>query len=462
MTAASFLGLMVLSLLALAWYVTTTDCKSRLESAATKTLGMEYRVQGDMHLGFFPLRLVIHDVHVHNRGTELASVEEARLSVALLPLLVKRVDVTSIELDHPDIFIQRGTDGISNVKRSTPPIHRRPHGPMEITATGGTLRYKLPTSGLIAEVDDCDSRMHDVRTEAPDGRNILQRISFTGDMTCSTGHIKKFTVTDLHVAGKGAGGVIDLDPIALQAFGAQGSARVHAEFTTPIDRYAVHAALPQFDIASLIQDATPKEFATGRAGITADLSFQGRDREEVTRSLSGQVALQGQGITLKDYDLDGELSRLDKTQHFDLADLAAVFIAGPLGVVATKGYDFARLKKKGGTSTVHMLTADFRVEDGIATVEDVALSTDRHRLAAQGKLDLPAESYDAVTVATVDAQGCPMDAQSISGSFTHPKLKKADLLKIAVGPARNVALKAKKLGPHSACKVFYSGSVTPY
>jgi hypothetical protein len=460
--AASLLGVIVLSLLGVAWYVTTDDCRSRFESAATKALGMEYRVQGDMHLGFFPLRLVIHDVHVHNRGTELGSVEEARLSVAFLPLLVKRVDVTWIELDHPQVFIQRGTDGISNAKRSTPPIHHRPHGPMEITATGGMLRYKLPSSGLIAEMDDCDAKMHDVRTEAPDGRRIFQRISFTGDMTCSTGHIEKFQVTDLRVTGKGAAGVIDLDPITLQAFGGQGKVRVHTEFTTPVDRYALHASLPQFDIASLIRDATPKDFAAGRADFTADVAFQGRNRDEVTRSLSGQVSLQGQGITLKDYDLDGELSRLDKTQHFDLADLAAVFIAGPLGIVATKGYDFARLKKKGGASTVHIVVADWQVADGIATADDVALSTDRHRLALQGKLDLPAKSYEGVTVATVDAQGCTMDAQNISGSFTHPKLKKADLLKIAVGPVRNVALKAKKLDPHSRCKVFYSGSVIPY
>jgi AsmA protein len=182
----------------------------------------------------------------------------------------------------------------------------------------------------------------------------------------------------------------------------------------------------------------------------------------LTQSLSGHAFLYAKEIELHGYDLDGELSRFESSQHFDLLDLGAVFYAGPLGLVATKGYDFASIKRKGGTSHIHVLVARVKVEKGVATAEDVAMSTDRYRMAAQGAVDLPKQEFDDVTAAVVDAQGCVIAEQKISGTFKKPKLQKQSMLKVLTGPFRTLGRKAKSLVSKPGCKVFYSGSVIPY
>src|ERR1700733_3709617 len=108
---AALLALSILSLLLLSWYLSTDSFKSWLETKSSRAMGMELQIQGDLRVDLFPVpHLTLYDVHLRNRGTELGSAEEVRLRVALLPLLVRRVDITDMFLDRPSVFIQRGTD----------------------------------------------------------------------------------------------------------------------------------------------------------------------------------------------------------------------------------------------------------------------------------------------------------------------------------------------------------------
>jgi len=65
--------------------------------------------------------------------------------------------------------------------------------------------------------------------------------------------------------------------------------------------------------------------------------------------------------------------------------------------------------------------------------------------------------FKDVTVALIDAQGCPRVQQKIRGSFSKPEVEKPSILTSLAGPARKLLRQTKSLfGGH--CDVFYAGS----
>lgn len=80
------IGLVILIPVALIFFVDTGVYKPRVERAASDALGMEFRIGGRLGIGFLPgLRIRLDDVHIRNRGVDVASAKEADLEIALLP-----------------------------------------------------------------------------------------------------------------------------------------------------------------------------------------------------------------------------------------------------------------------------------------------------------------------------------------------------------------------------------------
>jgi len=138
-----------------------------------------------------------------------------------------------------------------------------------------------------------------------------------------------------------------------------------------------------------------------------------------------------------------------------------VLLAGPLGLVVTKGYDFATIAQSGeGSSEIRTLVSDWRVERGVARAEDVAMATAENRVALQGGIDWANDRFDEVTIALVDAKGCVKVQQKIRGTLQKPVVEKPGLLGSLAGPAVRLLKKGSELlGGGGPCEVFYAGSV---
>ena len=122
--------------------------------------------------------------------------------------------------------------------------------------------------------------------------------------------------------------------------------------------------------------------------IEGDLTMRGTHTAALARSASGQVSLRGRDLVLHGVDLDETIARFESSQSFQLVDLGAVFIAGPFGMLATQGYRFGSLAMSPeGESEVRALVSDWTIDNGVATARDVALATDRHRIAARGECE---------------------------------------------------------------------------
>ena len=133
----------------------------------------------------------------------------------------------------------------------------------------------------------------------------------------------------------------------------------------------------------------------------------GKSADEVRRSLNGDLSLNGENLMLYKMDIDALIMKNEKSQNFNLVDLAAFLLAGPIGPVLTKSYNFARLyeESQGGKGVVRKLVSVWKVENGIAGARDVAFATKHQRIAMTGGLNFINERFEDVTVAVLDKRG---------------------------------------------------------
>jgi AsmA-like protein len=269
-------------------------------------------------------------------------------------------------------------------------------------------------------------------------------------------------VSDLKFSAGGKNGIFDLKPVTMRVFGAQGSGSLQADFSGAVPLYHVRYFLPQFHIEELFKTLSPQKVAEGRMDFSANLSMRGKTVNEMRQTMEGQISLRGENLTLNGIDLDQEFSRFESSQNFNLVDVGAFFFAGPLGLVVTKGYNFASIfQGSGGRSEIRTLVSGWKVEHGVAQAQDVAMATNENRIALQGRLDFVNERFDDVTMALIDTKGCPKVRQKMRGTFAKPVVEKPSILKSLTGPALGLLKKGTDLFPGGKCEVLYAGSVAP-
>lgn len=461
--ALGFIGLLAFGAAALHLLLDPSRYKARLEATASQALGMEVRVGGRSGIALFPVLVTLEDVSVRNAGVDVASAREARLGVALLPLLWKEVRIEKIELGHLRISIERSRDGRLNLQG--PQVAAAGTSPgldwPNVAVTDGTVVYADKRSGQGFEATDCRADVRRLRLPAGDPPDpMLKHLSFTAELACGQVRHDGITASDLKFTADAKDAVIVVEPATLRVFGARGSANIRTDFSGAVPLYRVHFSLAQFPIEEFFKTMSSPRAATGRMDLVADLSMQGRAEREMRQTLQGRISLQGRNLTISGSDLDREFSRFESSQHFNLVDMGAFFLAGPLGLVATKGYDFASLSRGTGVgSEIRTLVSDWKVEHGVAQALDVAMTTPKNRIALRGRLDFVNDRFDDVTVALIDAKGCATVEQKIRGSFSNPVVEQPSPLASLAGPALNLLKQGRALLQGGHCDVFYAGSV---
>lgn len=458
---AGLLGLVVVAA-AVLLLVDANVYRARLEAAVSDALGMQVSIGGRVAIGFFPrLLITLEDVHIRNRGDEIASAKEARVGIDLLPLLRKEVRIQSIALKHARIAIERKHDGQFNVETPDKAAASFPAVDWpSVSLSEATLVYLDKRRGGGFEATDCRVDMHHLRLPGDQPAKLIKGVSFTAEVACGQAHGERVAMSDLKFSAAAKEGVFDLSRITTRVFGAQGSGSIRADFSGAVALYRVRCALPQFPVEEFFKTMGMQKVATGRMDFSADLSMQGKTESEMRRSAKGQVSLRGKNLTLHGSDLDREFSRFESSQTFNLVDVGAFFFAGPLGLVVTKGYNFASIYQGGGVSSeIRTLVSEWKVERGVAHAQDVAIATTQNRVALQGGLDFVNDQFDDVTVALIDAKGCAKVRQRIRGSFEKPVVEKPSVLKSLAGPALRLLKKGADILRGGECGVFYAGSV---
>jgi len=458
-------GLLAVVVLIAPLIVDINRFKPRLEGAASDALGMNVRAGGRLRLGFIPgLHVTIEDGRIlGDQGVSVLSAKKVTLWIKVLPLLRREFRLNRIELGQPKLSIERDSEGRLNLERSkqAAALLSVLEG-ASVVLSNGTLLYSDKRSGGGFEAIDCDLEVRRIRLAGGRGSQPLKGLSLEAELACGEIRAKEFSVSALKASVDGKDGVIEFKPITMRIFGGEAAGSLRANVSGPIPLYQLRCSLPSFRIGEFLSVLSPKKAAEGTMDFSASLSMQGGTTSQLVQTTAGEISLRGGHLTLVGNDLDLMLSRFKSSQSFNLVDVAGVFLAGPLGLAATKGYSFGSLfRGTGGNCSIDTLVSDWKVQRGVARAKDVALATTKNRIALQGGLDFVNERFAGVTVAAIDAGGCASVRQAIRGSFENPTVEKPRVLKSLAGPALKLYRQTRSIFPSAPCEVFYSGSVPP-
>ena len=210
----ALIGLLVLVAITLFLFLDVNAYKPRFEAAVSEILGMEVKVGGRLGIGFFPSLLVtLEDVHIRNRGTEVATARAARIGIDFLTLLHKGFQIEQITLEHPSISIERDRDGKFNFEQS-----EAGRGPLpnlnlaRISLSNGTFRYLDRASGEGFEAGDCSLDMSRLQASGRERPDIMKNLSFAAELACGKIRTKDYAASDLKFSVAGQRGSFDLKP----------------------------------------------------------------------------------------------------------------------------------------------------------------------------------------------------------------------------------------------------------
>jgi AsmA protein len=326
--------------------------------------------------------------------------------------------------------------------------------------TIGALAYIDKKTGESTEVKEIRLAINDLSTAEASGTTV-QRIAFTGDLQCKEVRKGNVVLGNVKSRVKAAQGVISLAPFVMDIFGStgEGSASIDRSKSDPV--YKIDMKVAKLDFEKLEGAFGAKRVIGGKGDLTASLTMKGQGRHRLLSSMDGTFALRGDNLVLYSMDLDKVLTSYETSQEFDLVDLGAFFIAGPLSNLALKGYRYGDVysQTRGGQGTITRFVSHWKIRNGVADATDCALATQHHRIALKGRLDLVNKRYEDVVVALLDDKGCAKFKQSISGPFSSPHIGNVSTFETLAGPIYNLYRKAKRFVEGDRCEVFYRGAV---
>jgi AsmA protein len=440
--------------------------KPQIEAAASTALGMDVRIKGRMGIALFPgLGLSLKDVNVRNKGSDVVTIEKMTMRLKLMPLARFEIKIVQVELFKPVFSIARFKNGVLNFETPARTSWEKLLGMKKISISQGSLVYTDETSGEKIQVDDLDLSIGSLHSSGTDSLEAFKDISFTGDTRCKTLKIYSLTLTNLTMSATGEKGILDINPVSMNISGGTGNGSIHVDLTGPSPHYRVIYNLNRvriedfFDLYSLKK--IPPKTIEGSVNFSADLTAIGKSADELKRSLNGNLSLNGDNLMLYNIDIDAFVMKYERSQNFNLVDVAAFLLTGPIGPVLTKSYNFGRLYEasQGGKGVVRKLVSIWKVKNGMAEARDVALASKKQRIAMTGGLNFINERFVDVTVAVLDKQGCAVYSEKVYGPFREPQIEKESVFESIGGSVLNPLKNAWKYLQGKECTAIYSGSV---
>ena len=463
MIAGGVVLMMMVAVMAAVLLFDINSYKLKIETAVSEATGLDVRIRGKMGLSFFSLGLSAKDILVANRGSEILSMKSLKLRADLIPLLQRQLKVTACELTSPVVTIVKDADGkfnFENIEVQSP--KGRPgqaFGLNELKLSHGSLVYWDKKTGKKTELKGIDLAVRDVSVADTSG-GIIKNISFTGSFACRELIQRDLRIENLKAPVKAVSGVFSFMPLTMDIFGGKGEGDLTADETARDPEYKINMKVSKLDFEKLQESFGIKKTISGKGDLAALLTIKEKNRN-LMQNLDGTFSLRGDNLVTHTVDLDKILSSYEASQKFNLIDIGAFLIVGPLGNVALQGYRYGNFyyQSQTGRGAIVQFISHWNIKNGEADAVDCALATRHHRIALKGKLNLVSEKYDKVTVSLLDGKGCALLTQTISGSFGHPQIGAVSAVESLAGPVLDLYRKAKRFVQAGNCTVFYDGSV---
>jgi hypothetical protein len=458
----SLAALMVAAVL-LAWLLFDADrVRGQLEAGLGDALGMDVQIGQPVAFGLSRgASVTLADLEVSRQGQVVATAEGARVRVALFSLLAGDVRPLELHLQRADLSIERFSPGVFNVYPSeTEPRPLDDLSLRRLQVSDARLSYLDHTSGLGWLFEHCDLDLGRIRHAGGAPDQARASLAADGTLKCQSLSQEQFAISLLSVRIRGDRGVFDLMVDSGNAFNGQISARLEVDLSSSPPGFRLTSSLSQFEFDAFMAMQKPEQATSGKLDIELVLTAQGGTWQEVRNSTAGTLRMTAGELVLDGYDLDDELDGYAATQRFNLIDVGAVFLAGPVGLVASRGYAFTGLLEgSGGSTRIVEMVSIWTVEGGVAQAHDVAFRTPENRLALAGGLDFTQYRFKDMQVAVLDRDGCAIVEQKITGPFREPEVTQPNFLVSVAGPLLDLVKRGLQAISDKECEAFYTGSI---
>ena len=253
-------------------------------------------------------------------------------------------------------------------------------------------------------------------------------------------------------------GAYKLESKRVRLFGenAMGTSDVTIQPFSDIPTISINYNVTKFYAEEMLTTFLEDTVITGPLSLSMNLKAQGNDRATLVSTLNGQINLSGKDLLLYGLDADQIIEKFKRSQNFNLVDLGAVLLAGPVGIAVTKGSDIAGIFvfNSGERTTINKLISNWKIKNGTFLIEDAAFATNKNRVASNGYIDFSKDSLD-LNIALIDKNGCSIFSQRAYGNVNEPTLESVKVVGTILSPVTNLVDDILGID----CDVFYDGTV---
>ncbi|MGM0768497.1 MAG: AsmA family protein [Pseudomonadota bacterium] len=455
------LAALLMAAAVVAWLLVDAEqIRNRLEAGLGDTLGMDVQIGAPLQFGLLPgPSITIKDLEVSKQGQVVATADSARAGFALSRLLTGKVQPSDLHLRQLELAVERSESGSLNIFESG-------SGPSDklmlqrLRVTGARITYLDQATEREWLLEQCHLDLHEIRHGGGALAQLMGSLAAEGEVRCETLGRDRFRVSDVVVGVRGESGAFELEPVRATVLEGKLSGRVEADLSAASPELSLESTLSGFGFGAFMRMLNPDQVAAGKIDLELDLTAQGNTWQALRQSAAGNFTMNSGELTFKGYDLDEELEDYAETQRFNLVDVGAMFLAGPIGLAVTRGYEFtAFLDDSEGSTTIDQMVSEWTIDSGLAQARDVAFRTPQNRLALTGALDFGNVSFENLRVAVIDAEGCAVVEQQITGPFHDPEIDKPNVLVAVTGPMIDLVQRGVQAITDSDCETFYTGSM---
>jgi AsmA-like C-terminal region len=237
----------------------------------------------------------------------------------------------------------------------------------------------------------------------------------------------------------------------------EGSAKF--DFRNNKKTVSIHFAVKDIDTENLLNSKENNRISRGKVDLLADFHLSGFKKNNLMNILNGKVIISSKKMTMFGMDIDALLKSYQRTQKFNLVDVSAFLLSGPMGTVATKGSDLLKLSNlklaEMDSTFISNFIAELKISNGQLITEDVALATLKNRIAFDGSIDFVQDTIPNFTVFVLNKDGCAKIRQRFYGKTDNIQMEKVKAFQVAVGSVKNTvnSVFGKK------CKPVYFGII---
>jgi AsmA protein len=248
----------------------------------------------------------------------------------------------------------------------------------------------------------------DKTPEKPFDLSALHDLHADGSVRIASLKVKNLRTANVRFDVKAAGGKVDINPLSASLYGGSANGAMMIVAARPA-RFALRENLTGIDVGPLLKDALGKNPVEGKGNVQLDVSAGGDTVTLLRRSLNGSARLE-----LRDGAVRGvNIAQAVRSAKAKLGEVRGDAPPQSGSAAADEKTDFSEM------------TASFRIANGIAHNDDLAIKSPLMRIAGSGDINLADERLDylarATVVSTLQGQGGP-DLQALKGLTVPVKL----------------------------------------